>query len=297
MLYDVRLIISHHYPHIAVGVRQMLRLMPAARPGHQRLIAAGLTITPPPAHRGDAIDFFGNAYSSVAFDAPLEDLLFKVSARVEVTGPASAIDLSAALEDLPRELSACRDLGPASPLHFIAPTPRTPEVAEIAAYALEVTRGAGNCAEAVFALGRALHRDMRFDPEATTVDTPAAEAFRARHGVCQDFTHIMIIALRSLGIPAGYVSGVLRTQPPPGQPRLEGADAMHAWVSAWCGAAAGWIDYDPTNAVQVDAEHIFIARGRDYADVAPIRGAVRTTGEQQSTHAVDVIAVDAATRF
>jgi transglutaminase-like putative cysteine protease len=81
----------------------------------------------------------------------------------------------------------------------------------------------------------ALHYEMRFDADATTVDTPAAEAFAARHGVCQDFTHIMIIALRSLGIPAGYVSGYLRTLPPPGQPRLEGADAMHAWVSAWCG--------------------------------------------------------------
>ena len=89
---------------------------------------------------------------------------------------------------------------------------------------------------------------MRYDPDATEVDTPLAEAFAARHGVCQDFSHIMIAGLRSLGIPAGYVSGFLRTMPPPGKPRLEGADAMHAWVRAWCGAEAGWIEYDPTNA-------------------------------------------------
>ena len=89
---------------------------------------------------------------------------------------------------------------------------------------------------------------MNFDPEATTVDTPPAEAFARRHGVCQDFAQVMIACLRGVGVPAGYVSGFLRTDPPPGQPRLEGADAMHAWVRAWCGWQAGWIEYDPTNA-------------------------------------------------
>ncbi len=89
---------------------------------------------------------------------------------------------------------------------------------------------------------------MRFDPEATHVDTPAGEAFANRHGVCQDFTHVMITALRAIGVPAGYVSGFLRTIPPEGQPRLEGADAMHAWVTAWCGEEAGWVELDPPTA-------------------------------------------------
>ena len=141
------------------------------------------------------------------------------------------------------------------------------------------------------AVGLALHRDMRFDPDATTVDTPPAEAFARRHGVCQDFAQVMIACLRGVGIPAGYVSGFLRTNPPPGQPRLEGADAMHAWVRAWCGWQAGWVEFDPTNAIPAGTDHIVVARGRDYGDVAPVKGILRIAGEQTSEHAVDVVPV------
>ena len=130
-----------------------------------------------------------------------------------------------------------------------------------------------------------------FDPEATTVDTPPAEAFARRHGVCQDFAQVMIACLRGVGIPAGYVSGFLRTNPPPGQPRLEGADAMHAWVRAWCGWQTGWIEFDPTNAIPAGTDHIVVARGRDYGDVAPVKGVLRIAGEQKTEHAVDVVPV------
>ena len=104
---------------------------------------------------------------------------------------------------------------------------------------------------------------------------------------------MMIACLRGVGIPAGYVSGFLRTDPPPGQPRLEGADAMHAWVRAWCGWETGWIEYDPTNAVVAGTDHILVARGRDYGDVAPVKGVLRIAGEQTSEQAVDVVPVDA----
>ena len=130
---------------------------------------------------------------------------------------------------------------------------------------------------------------MKFDPKATTVDTPATEAFAKRHGVCQDFSHIMIACLRGIGIPAGYVSGFLRTLPPPGKPRLEGADAMHAWVRAWCGPEAGWIEFDPTNDKLAGEDHIVVAYGRDYSDVSPIKGTMRISGGQKSKQAVDVI--------
>ena len=140
----------------------------------------------------------------------------------------------------------------------------------------------------VRALSDALHRHMAFDAEATTVDTAPAEAFRERRGVCQDFTHIMIAGLRGIGIPARYVSGVLRTDPPPGGERLEGADAMHAWVSAWCGNETGWVEFDPTNAVAAGSDHIVIGYGRDYSDVAPVRGVLRSSGAQKSSQAVDV---------
>jgi transglutaminase-like putative cysteine protease len=130
---------------------------------------------------------------------------------------------------------------------------------------------------------------MTFDPKATDVLTEPAEAFARRRGVCQDFSHIMIAALRGLGIPAGYVSGFLRTIPPRGKRRLEGADAMHAWVQAWCGAEMGWVEYDPTNDLAVAADHIVVARGRDYADVAPVTGALRISGPHKSTQKVDVV--------
>jgi transglutaminase-like putative cysteine protease len=146
--------------------------------------------------------------------------------------------------------------------------------------------------EYVEKLGRALHKDMVFNPDATNVDTRAIEAFRDRQGVCQDFSHIMIAALRGLGIPAGYVSGFLRTDPPAGEPRLEGADAMHAWVQVWCGPDRGWIEYDPTNAIFAVADHVIIARGRDYSDVSPIKGMTRTAGNQTTRQNVTVTPLD-----
>ncbi len=126
-----------------------------------------------------------------------------------------------------------------------------------------------------------------------TVDTTTAQAFALKRGVCQDFSHVMITALRSLGIPAGYVSGYLRTLPPPGKERLEGADAMHAWVRIWCGGLAGWVEYDPTNDIQAGTDHIVVGYGRDYADVAPVIGALKSYGRQQTLQAVDVIPVEA----
>ena len=124
-------------------------------------------------------------------------------------------------------------------------------------------------------LGEALHGVMTFDATATTVDTNPVDAFKLRRGVCQDYSHIMILALRSLGIPAGYVSGYLRTIPPKGAPRLEGADAMHAWVKAWCGAVVG-------------TDHIVVGYGRDYADVSPDIGHLRSAGNQTTAQSVDV---------
>jgi transglutaminase-like putative cysteine protease len=151
-----------------------------------------------------------------------------------------------------------------------------------------------------------MHRirdDFRFDAKATTVSTPLAEAFALRAGVCQDFAHVMIAGLRGLGLPAAYVSGYLRTRPPPGRPRLRGADASHAWVALWCGAdhgagegigEGGWIGLDPTNACVVRDDHIVVARGRDYGDVAPIDGIVASAGAQKLTVEVDVIPEDEA---
>ena len=157
------------------------------------------------------------------------------------------------------------------------------------AYARALVRSDMPAFDAVEAIGHALHKDITFDSEATTVDTSPEEAFAGKRGVCQDITHIMIACLRGVGIPAAYISGYLRTIPPPGKPRLAGADAMHAWVAAWVGAGGGWVEFDPTNDLRVAGDHIMVARGRDYSDVAPVKGVLRTSGTQSSKQAVDVV--------
>jgi transglutaminase-like putative cysteine protease len=291
MLYDIGLTIAYDYDRPAVAGRHVLRLLPADIPGAQRRITALLAIRPEPAERRPLVDFFGNSALEVAFRAAHDEILFRVTARVERLPEAPVLDISPTLAGLADEVAGYRGLDPAAPHHFLGPSPRVAPSPETTAYARDHIPPGVTTLEAVRAIGAALHRDMRFDPDATTVDTPPAEAFARRHGVCQDFAQVMIACLRGAGVPAGYVSGFLRTNPPPGRPRLEGADAMHAWVRAWCGLELGWVEFDPTNAVPAGPDHITVARGRDYGDTAPVKGVLRIAGEQATEHAVDVVPV------
>ena len=294
MLYDIRLNITYRYASPSAGGRHLVRLMPADIPGVQRLVAGHLDITPEPAERTDRTDFFGNLCSDFAFRQPHDQIALRLQARVQRLATGSRPAGSVPLAELPRLVADSQTLAAQAPAHFTAPSPKVPPDPAVIAYARR--RAAADSLATVEALGRAIHVDMSYDPEATDVDTPMAEAFAARHGVCQDFSHIMIAGLRGLGIPAGYVSGFLRTIPPPGKPRLEGADAMHAWVRAWCGPGAGWVEYDPTNATFAGRDHISVAHGRDYFDVAPVKGVLRIYGGQSSEQAVDVIPLDGAMR-
>lgn len=292
MLYDITLHITQRYNSPAVGARQVARLVPPTIPGEQDVIAAVLDIAPQPDERIDRVDFFGNGVVEVAYRAAQECIEFKLTARVRRHPIERSLLPAPDIAGLAGEILRVRSLGPDAPHHFLPPSPRVPILADVAAYAREVIPPGCSVLEAVETIGLALHRDLSFDPKATKVDTPMAEAFAARHGVCQDFSHIMIGTLRSLGVPAGYVSGFLRTIPPKGQERLQGADAMHAWVRAWCGPEIGWVEYDPTNACFAGTDHVLIARGRDYSDVSPVKGVLRTAGPQAAEHAVDVIAAD-----
>ncbi len=161
----------------------------------------------------------------------------------------------------------------------------------IAAYARSFYRPDLSVHEIARSICADIYKTFKYDPNATDVDTSAAEAFELKAGVCQDFTHIMTSALRSLGIPAGYVSGYLRTIPPPGKERLEGADAMHAWVRVWAGRDAGWLEFDPTNNIPAGPDHIVVGYGRDYSDVAPIIGVLRSYGRHNNVQSVDVVPV------
>lgn len=291
MIYDIGMTIAYDYDRPAIAGRHILRLLPADLPGVQRRISGLVAIRPEPAERHHIVDFFGNAATEVVFRAAHDEIVFRVTARVERLASPPELDISPPLTGLVQEITEYRGLDPDAPHHFLGPSPRTAPSGEMTAYAHEQIPPGATAIEAVRAIGIALHRDMTFDPDATTVDTPPSEAFARRHGVCQDFAQVMIACLRGIGMPAGYVSGFLRTNPPPGQPRLEGADAMHAWVRAWCGWQTGWIEFDPTNAVAAGADHIVVARGRDYGDISPVKGVLRIAGEQKTEQAVDVVPV------
>lgn len=289
MRYQIRLTIDYTYQAASDHVRNLLRLIPANRP-NQRVTEARLLIEPPPDERRDGRDFFGNAVSAVAWREPVQQIIFALEARAERLA-APVADLSPRLSGLAAELSGT-DLGPDSPQHFLSASPRISPDPAISAFARAAVPAGASALEAVQAVGRALFRAMTYDPEATDVHTPPAEAFAARHGVCQDFAQIMIAGLRALGVPAGYVSGFLRTYPPPGQPRLAGVDAMHAWVAAWIGPAQGWVEFDPTNDQWAGEDYITVAVGRDYADAAPVKGVLRSARGHSGGQAVDVIPLD-----
>ncbi|SDA70059.1 transglutaminase family protein [Mesorhizobium qingshengii] len=289
MLYDIRLHLHYDYAAAAGGGRHQIRVLPSTISGVQRVIAASLSFAPAPNERSDFSDFFGNNVTSIAFRGAHDALDIRMSARVSVSRPEPGLDVSPDIGRLRQELAAVRSLAPSSPHHFLAGSAHSGIDGAITGYAQDNV--AGSAAGTAMKLCNRIHRDFTYDGEATTVRTRASDAFRLKRGVCQDFSHIMIAGLRGLGIPAGYVSGFLRTIPPKGKPRLEGADAMHAWVKVWCGRDAGWQEFDPTNGMRASNDHITVGYGRDYSDVAPIVGVLKTTGGQVGEQAVDVIPV------
>lgn len=292
MRYDIRLRIAYDFDFPSAVARHVLRLMPPDLPGWQRLVAGEIRVDPHPDERYDWQDFFGNRALVVRNAGAHPGIAFTLSARVERLPDPGQLDLAPGLDGLLAEVAGISGLGPRSPHHYLGASYRVRPERAITDYARAQTSPGLTVLGMVQAIGEALHRDITFDARSTTVDTAPGEAFERREGVCQDFTHIMIAGLRGLGIPAGYVSGFLRTRPPPGQKRLEGADAMHAWVRAWCGADVGWVEYDPTNACFAAQDHITVAVGRDYADVSPVKGAHRASGSGTTTQAVDVMPLD-----
>ncbi len=286
VLYDIALKVRQHYAAFAAASRQTLRLLPPTLAGEQQVVAAAVDVLPQPAERGDRQDFFGNIATDLVFDGAHEAIVYALTARVRREPGRMTLPEAPPVAALAQEAATIHSLAPEAPHHFLGPSPRLPYMPEFTDYVRAILPAGAHAAAAVEAVGQALHRDMAFDANATEADTLALEAFHRRRGVCQDFTHIMIACLRALGIPSGYVSGFLCTTPPPGRPRLQGADAMHAWVRAWCGREVGWVDYDPTNACLAGSGHVVVARGRDYSDVAPVRGVLRSAGGQTSRHEV-----------
>lgn len=292
MRYDIKLKIEYVYDYPAARSRHIIRMMPADLKDEQRLVAGSITITPEADEWISRTDYFNNSCVEAAFHKAHQIIEFTVKARVERSLPVLMPDRAITLDHLVKTLKENKSLDARSPLHFCASSIRAPITEQTRSFAGQHITAEMPLIDIVSTTGKAIFQNFQYDPEATTVETPMLEAFNGRHGVCQDFAHIMISCLRGIGIPAGYVSGFLRTKPPEGKPRLEGTDAMHAWVCVWCGPENGWVEYDPTNGIFVDQDHIVIARGRDYFDVAPIKGITRTSGSHKTKQSVDVIPID-----
>ena len=290
MIYDLRHRTTYSYGDAAVTyARCVLRLTPVSN-SHQTVLDADLRVTPRPSVRQERVGPFGERIVTVIVDKPHNTLVIDATSRVNVHSPKppEAGD-SEPWEAVRGAIMTATSLESDGPAVYAYPTDRTPITPAITGYARGSFEPGRPIIEACSELNRRIHADFRYDPGATEVSTPVLEAFEARHGVCQDFAHIMITGLRGLGLSAAYVSGYLRTVPPAGQPRLEGADATHAWIAVWCGAEHGWIGFDPTNAILAEDDHIVLAVGRDYSDVAPIDGIILASGGQTLTVQVDVI--------
>jgi transglutaminase-like putative cysteine protease len=291
MIYDVRQITTYDYEAPVAFSRHIARLTPADRLG-QRVIAAQLNILPAPSERDESRDFFGNRITGFALHAPHHRLTVDLIARVEVRSPAPLlINLSPAWEDI-RDLAPTSDQMDANALcHGLYFSRLISFEAAITAYCAACFTPGRPIIAATLALTERIKADFTYKPGATGVSTPPAEAFRQKLGVCQDFTQIMIAGLRGLGLPIRYVSGYLRTDPPAGRPRLEGADATHAWAEVWCGGDFGWIGFDPTNGILAGEDHLILAVGRDYADISPLDGVVVAAAGHRLRVTVDVVPV------
>jgi transglutaminase-like putative cysteine protease len=230
--------------------------------GFQTVVSHRYRIDPEPDFHRTRTDFFGNPVDVFAFEKPHRRLEIVSESEVEVTA----------------HRPQGNEEGPQTDL-FRLPSPFLRTSAGFAAYGRVSFLPGRPWAEALADLNQRVFRDFTYDPKATEISTPVEEFFQKRRGVCQDFAHFLIAVLRSLGIPARYVSGYLNTVPPPGKAKVWGADASHAWVSVH-GPGSGWLDVDPTNGIAVQADHVTLGWGRDYGDVPPLKGVVLGGGTQ-----------------
>ena len=292
MIYDIRHVTTYAYESAVSFARCSLRLEPKSGDG-QQLVSHSVEIRPRPAERTIRRDFFGTHTESVLIETAHRNL--RIDSRSRVSLSRRAPDRAApspsweSVRDVAFESTT---LGPASPIGYVFASPLVSVQQPITAYAASsFPPESGILAGAVDLMHR-IRTGFKYDPKATVISTPLEEVFEKRHGVCQDFAHVMIAGLRGLGLPAAYVSGYLRTIPPPGKPRLQGADATHAWASLWCGEGLGWIGFDPTNDILVENDHIVLAVGRDFSDVSPVDGIIVGSRKQKLAVAVDVLLVE-----
>jgi transglutaminase-like putative cysteine protease len=289
VIYEIAHLTRYTYGAIVELTTGVLRLTPRSN-DEQDVERFSIVTEPVSQPLTERLDPFGNRVASLRIERPHRLLSITASSRVRVDR-APAPTRSPTWESVAAEAVAITSLEADSPATALYPSRRVSLFDEATAYAKISFTPQRPILSAASELTQRIRSDFVYDQEATEVSTPAAEAFSRRRGVCQDFAHIMIAAVRGIALPALYVSGYIRTIPPPGKERLAGADASHAWVSLWCGATVGWKDFDPTNAIPVENDHIVVARGRDYSDVSPIESMVLSSGRPRLEVQVDVIPI------
>ncbi|WP_432218411.1 transglutaminase family protein [Pseudomonas kribbensis] len=284
----------YHYDSPVSLAQQLAHLWPRDC-AWQRCTGQQLLISPEPTTRRDEQDVFGNPLTRLAFERPHDELQVNARLTVEVLArPALDFNLSPAWELTRNALTYSSQSLSAELLEACRYRFQSPYV--------HLKRSFVEFSESCFPPGRPLllgvqalmekiFDEFTFDAEATQVATPLVEVLERRRGVCQDFAHLMLACVRSRGLAARYISGYLLTRPPPGQPRLIGADASHAWVSVFC-PVLGWVDFDPTNNVQPALEHITLAWGRDFSDVSPLRGVILGGGNHDPEVRVTVLPLE-----
>lgn len=283
MRYRIRHETTYRYDDPVALNHNAARLVPRTS-DYQACVSSRVTVTPEPAVRHRFVDYFGNEVLTFSIQHPHDSLVIVTESevRIERRGP---IDAAASP---PWESLLGRDGMPNEVVELQFESPLVPRAPELHALALPHFTPGRPVLEAALALNHEIFATFTYDPEATTIATPVLEVLAHRHGVCQDFSQVLLGALRSVGLSARYVSGYLETTPPPGRERLVGADASHAWVQLYCGAELGFVDLDPTNDCIPDDRHVKVAYGRDFSDVSPVKGLILGGGRTHVHVGVDV---------
>jgi len=285
VLYDIRHKTTFSYEEVVSVSHHVLHLTPRVHP-QQTCLASETIVEPRPAVDSVAEDYFGNPVEYLTVQEPHRQLVVDAHARVEVRAAAQppVLEQSEPWEAVRDSLA---DDAALNAYEFAFPSPYVAFNDDIEAYARQSFPPGRPVLAAAMDLTAGIFREFRYRGGVSDVSTPVSEVFAMRQGVCQDFAHLEIACLRSLGLAVRYVSGYLLTRPPEGKEKLVGSDASHAWVSVFAGDA-GWVDFDPTNNVIPSVEHITFAWGRDYGDVSPINGLIVGGGAHQVAVAVDV---------
>jgi transglutaminase-like putative cysteine protease len=293
MRYQVEHRTIYRYEIPVIQSQQLLHMMPRETP-YQQSVSYTLVCEPQPAEQSRRLDFFGNHNDYVTILVTHQSLQVTSRFQVDVLPRPAMMTFtqSPAWEQLQSMLQS-QGAQHIEAMRYVYSTAKVKNSEALANFARRCFTAQRPLLEAAMALTQQIYQDFEFDPQATDVATPLDEVLKGKRGVCQDFAHVMIGAMRSLGLACRYVSGYILTHPPAGKPRLVGADASHAWVSVYC-PVYGWVDFDPTNNCLVQHEHITVAWGRDFGDVSPMRGVVLGGGKQKLDVSVTVTPLEYA---